>query len=146
MGEASVFHLERRFVEEIIAHARQEAPREACGLLGGPPGGPVERIYRATNWLQSETRYEIDPRDLLRFLREFDDRGWGDPLGIYHSHPRSEAYPSATDLAQATSPDGTPLYPNTLYFIVSLLDPDRPVLRAFHIVDGSAVEEELAIL
>jgi len=141
-----MFRLDRRFVEEMIEHARQEAPLEACGILGGPAGGPVMRVYRATNWLQSETEYEIHPKDLLQILRDIDAQGWGDPLGIYHSHPRTEAYPSPTDIARATSSDGTPLYPGTLYFIVSLMDPERPIVRAFYIQNRSTiVEEELNI-
>lgn len=137
--------LDQRFVAEMIAHAQQMLPREACGILAGPPGGPVQRLYRATNRLGSETEYEIDPRELLQILRALDEEGWADPLAIYHSHPRSAAYPSRTDLARATTPDGSALYPDTVYVIISLVSPEEPVLRGFRVDDGQMVEVPLVI-
>ena len=131
-----MFHLPRRFAEEIIAHAREEAPNECCGIVAGPPGR-VEAVYRTTNTLASPTRYSIDPQEILRITREAEERGW-ELLAFYHSHTHSPAYPSATDIQLA-------FWPDSLYLIVSLADPGRPVIRGFYLRDGQVAEEEVAI-
>lgn len=121
---------------EIVAHALEGRPNEVCGLLGGKDG-QVMRVYRATNKEHSPVRYEIDPRDLIRIFRDLEEHDL-QLVGIYHSHVFTEAYPSATDVRLA-------YYPEALYFLVSLMDEDRPVLRAFHIVDGAISEEPIEV-
>ncbi len=118
--------------EQMIAHAREQFPRECCGMLAGVDGKPV-RVIRATNSENSEFRYRVDDRELLRFLRDCDDNGW-DFLAVYHSHTRSEAYPSPTDVRLATN------WPDPYYVLVSLADQDNPVVRAFRISDGEISE------
>jgi proteasome lid subunit RPN8/RPN11 len=131
-----VFVLERKYADEIIAQAREEAPNECCGVLAGRDGR-VEKLFRALNAEKSPYRYNVEPHDLLRIYRECDARGW-DFLAIYHSHTHTEAYPSPTDVRLAAWPEST-------YVIVSLADPENPVLRAFRIQDGRVSEEELRI-
>jgi len=131
-----VFALERKYADEIIAHAREEAPNECCGVLGGRDGR-VEKLFRAVNAEKSPYRYNVDPHDLLRIYRECDANGW-DFLAIYHSHTHTEAYPSPTDVSLAA-------WPESVYIIVSLADPEIPVLKAFRIQDGRVSEEELGI-
>ena len=113
---------------EMIAHAREQFPRECCGMLAGVDGKPV-KVVRATNSEDSEFRYRVDDRELLNFLRDCDDNGW-DFLAVYHSHTRSEAYPSPTDVRLASN------WPDPYYVLVSLEDQDDPVVRAFRITDG----------
>jgi proteasome lid subunit RPN8/RPN11 len=127
-----VLKLERKYVDEIIAHAREDDPNECCGILAGADGR-VTRLYRAVNAEASPYRYNVDPKDLLRIYRECEKRGW-DFVAIYHSHTHTEAYPSATDVRLAAWPDAR-------YLIVSLADKANPVLRAFRI-QGDRVEEE----
>jgi proteasome lid subunit RPN8/RPN11 len=131
-----VFVLERKYADEIIAQAREEAPNECCGVLAGRDGR-VERLFRAVNAEKSPYRYNVDPHDLLRIYRECDAKGW-DFLAIYHSHTHTEAYPSPTDVRLAA-------WPESIYIIVSLADSENPVLRAFRIQDGRVSEEELKI-
>ena len=131
-----MFVLERKYADKVIAQAREEAPNECCGVLGGRDGR-VEKLFRAVNAEKSPYRYNVDPRDLLRIYRECDAKGW-DFLAIYHSHTHTEAFPSPTDVRLAAWPDST-------YIIVSLADPENPVLRAFRIQDGRVSEEELRI-
>ena len=131
-----VFVLERKYADEIIAHARQEAPNECCGVLAGRDGR-VEKLFRAVNSEKSPYRYNVDPQDLLRIYRQCDASGW-DFLAIYHSHTHTEAYPSPTDVGLAAWPD-------SLYLIVSLADPENPVLRGFRIQDGRVSEEDLLV-
>ncbi len=128
--------LERRYVDEIIRHAREEDPNECCGILAGRDG-QVARLYRAVNAEASPYRYNVDPKDLLRIYKECDAQGW-DFVAIYHSHTHTEAYPSATDVRLAAWPD-------SLYLIVSLADNANPILRAFRIQDGAIREEPLRI-
>jgi proteasome lid subunit RPN8/RPN11 len=130
---------------EIVAHARQELPNEACGLIVGDrpadDGGVALRWVPTRNALASPYRYEIDPEDLLHVTVETDDAGeviWG----IVHSHVASPARPSPTDLRQSH-------YPDALYLLVSLdaAEADAATgaesLRAWRIVDGGVHEVAL---
>lgn len=125
--------VEKRYLQEMIAHARDAAPNECCGVLAGS-NSTVLRLYRTPNGEASPLRYSIPAKELFSILRDIDDKGW-ELLGIYHSHVKSEAYPSATDVRLA-------FWPDSLYFIVSLLY-DEPVIRAFRITDGETSEVEV---
>jgi proteasome lid subunit RPN8/RPN11 len=110
----------------VLAHARSEAPRECCGhLVGRPHTRIVDQAVAATNIEPGTTRYVVDPADHFRLMKRLrgTDR---EIVGGYHSHPRSPAVPSATDVADAFSAA-------FLYLIVSLLEPDRPDVRAWRI-------------
>ena len=125
--------------KQIIAHARAEAPLEACGLLGGRQRR-VLQIYPARNTLRSSTRYLVEPVELLAALQDMAERGWGpDPLAIYHSHPRGPGTPSETDIAKA-------YYPDSIYIIVAHLERPRPSLRGLSIIAGQVSEVELKIM
>jgi [CysO sulfur-carrier protein]-S-L-cysteine hydrolase len=120
--------------EALVAHARAEYPNEACALLAGRDG-VVERVYALPNAEASPTFYVVEPRAQLRAMNEMDDLGL-DLVGIYHSHVATAAYPSRTDVELAA-------YPEAAYLILSLADPDAPVLRAFAIRDGEVSEQPL---
>ena len=128
--------LERSYVDEMIAHAREDAPNECCGIIAADDGA-AKKLYRAVNAEASPYRYNVDPKDLLRIYHDLDDRGW-DVMVIYHSHTHTEAYPSPTDTRLAAWPDA-------YYVIVSLEDEANPVVRAFRITDGEVAEEELVV-
>jgi proteasome lid subunit RPN8/RPN11 len=127
-------------VEAIVAHARREYPNEACGLVIGDraaaDGGAALRFEATRNRAASPYRYEIDSEDLLRLTIATDDADevfWA----IVHSHVRSPAYPSPTDV-------GLAFYPDALYLLVSLAAPE-PALGAFRIVDGAIYPVELVV-
>ena len=126
--------LERRYLDEIVAHAEEDAPNECCGIIAGNDGQAV-KLFRAANAEASPYRYSVDPKDLFRIYRECEENGWSF-LAIYHSHTASEAYPSPTDVKLA-------FWPEAYYVLVSLQDTERPVVRAFRILDGAVSEEEL---
>jgi proteasome lid subunit RPN8/RPN11 len=126
----------RDLLDEIVAHAREEAPNECCGLVGGGDGR-ASTIYRARNEFESPLRYNVHPQDLIRIVNEISDRG-EELAAIYHSHTRSEAYPSQTDVNLAEN------WPDPLYLICSLAGPE-PVVRAFEIRDGEVGEVDLAV-
>ena len=118
----------------MLEHAREEAPNECCGILGGK-NGDATTLYRATNAEQSPLRYTLDPNDLFRItFREIPEND-EEMLAIYHSHTASPAYPSQTDINLAT-------YPDAIYLILSLADGEKP-LRGFRIDDGEVTEVDL---
>lgn len=115
-------------IAAIVAHARAAAPQECCGILVGK-GDRVEQAVAARNIAsQPLTRFLIEPRDHLAALRESRRRGL-DVVGFYHSHPRSGALPSETDLAEAS-------YPDHLFLIVGLA-PEPPDVRLYRYTSGN---------
>lgn len=120
---------------QMIEQARAEAPNECCGMIGSRNGEAV-RVYPTPNAAASPLRYEIDGVEQLRVYNEIEDAGL--ELGaIYHSHTRTEPYPSQTDINLA-------FYPDSLYLIIGLAGPE-PVLRAFNIRDGHVSEADLQV-
>ena len=111
----------RALVDEMVAHAREDAPNECCGMVASRDGQAI-RVERARNAAASPLRYEVDPRDQFRIQERIEDEAL--ELGaIYHSHTRSEPYPSQTDINLALTPDGRDeLWPGTLYVIVGVAD------------------------
>jgi [CysO sulfur-carrier protein]-S-L-cysteine hydrolase len=126
----------RQIHDEIFEHAREEVPNECCGLIGGAGGG-ARTLYRARNAEASPLRYNLDPQDQFRIMTEMEERG-EELAAIYHSHTKSPAYPSQTDINLAA-------YPDTLYVIASLADGEEQPLRAFTITDGEVSEVELTV-
>src|SRR5687767_4533432 len=122
----------RALWDELVAHARDEAPDECCGYVRAKDG-TAEQVVRAVNERHSPYGYELDHKSLFA-ANELDDEGF--EVGIYHSHPRSPAEPSQTDINLAT-------YPHWRYLIVSL-EAD-PVIRVWRIADGRVEEEELHV-
>jgi [CysO sulfur-carrier protein]-S-L-cysteine hydrolase len=135
-GWKSIVSLPRGLRDEIVAWARAGYPNEAWGIVAGtaPPaeGGTPLRFHPMTNAAASPYRYRDDPQEQLRVMLAIEDAGevaWG----IFHSHVRSPAEPSPTDL-------GLAFYPDSLYLICSLADMDAPAVRAWSIRDGKATE------
>ena len=123
--------------DEIIAHAREASPKEACGILAGRHG-TVSHLYRVKNTdPDPEIRYLMDNREQI-WVQKNMRHNQLELAVIYHSHPASEAYPSATDITLA-------FYPEALYLIISLADPEKPLARAFRITDSRVQEVSFAI-
>ncbi len=136
--EPDTVRLPRAFAEAMIAHAREGAPYEVCGVLAGE-NGRFTQLYRTANVAQNPAvTYQMDPHEQLRIFKELDERGW-EVAGIYHSHPASPAYPSATDRRLA-------FYPEAVYFIISLARPEQPEIRAFRIDQEQDEVKELRIV
>jgi proteasome lid subunit RPN8/RPN11 len=122
-------------LDEMIAHAREEAPNECCGMVASR-GGAAVSVHRTVNAAASPLRYEIDGAEQYRIQMEIEDAGL-DLGAIYHSHTRSAPYPSQTDINLA-------FYPDSLYLIVGLAEAEADV-RAYRIVDGVVQEAELKV-
>ena len=125
----------RALYDEMVAHAQAEAPNECCGMIATRDGEAVQ-VHRAVNAAASPLRYEIDGAEQYRIQMAIDDADL-DLGAIYHSHTRSDPFPSQTDINLA-------FYPEAVYVIVGLAG-DAPVVRAFWIRDGQVGETELDI-
>jgi proteasome lid subunit RPN8/RPN11 len=128
--------ISRQLIDEIVAHAREDLPNECCGMVGGGDGS-ARTVYRAENAEASPLRYSIDAREQFRLMREIEEAR-EELVGIYHSHTKSPAYPSQTDVNLAGWPDA-------VYLIASLADPDAPEVKGFWIRDGRIEEAELDV-
>ena len=106
----------------IIAHAREGKPEEVCGIVRGRALRADEAVRGRNIASERIENYEVDPETLLLQFA-FEDQG-DEMMAIYHSHPVSVAYPSATDAWNAH-------YPESIYLICSLEFDDAPVIRAF---------------
>ncbi len=125
-------------IDAIVAHSRDDLPNECCGLIGGSDGA-MRSVHRARNAAATWLRYEVHPTDQLRIMDRIEADG-EEMVGIYHSHTKSEAYPSQTDINLAAA------WPDPLYLICSLADPEDPVVRAFAIRDGQVEEVDLDVV
>ena len=124
--EPADFKIPQALVEEMFAHARERAPEECCGLLGGE-GRRAASVYRLRNVApRPEVAYEVAPEELFEAQRLMRVRG-ETLVGVYHSHPRSaNPEPSRTDVRLA-------FYPEAFYFIIGFDEEGGGVLRAFRI-------------
>jgi Predicted metal-dependent protease of the PAD1/JAB1 superfamily len=137
-----VMRLTERQYEVIVGHCYDGYPDEACGLLTGRLRGDTEPDGRITdavpcgNAERSARTYTVEPRDMLRVMRDAEARG-DDIVGVWHSHTHTDAYPSPTDVRLAVDPAW-------ICAIVSLRD-NVPVLRAYRIRDGVIAEIPIAL-
>jgi len=120
----------RTALDDVVSHARETAPAECCGVLLGLEGIVVE-ARRTRNLATDVNRFLIDPKDHIDARRAARPRRL-DVVGFYHSHPRSAAIPSPTDLAEAS-------YPDHLYLIVGLAG-DEPDARLYRLEADRFVE------
>ncbi|MGB7684479.1 MAG: M67 family metallopeptidase [Solirubrobacterales bacterium] len=127
VASAQPMRIAQSLIDEMVAHAREDLPNECCGMIGGRDGEATE-VIRVVNSAASPLRYEMDPQEQYNALKSIEDGG-GELLGIYHSHTKSAAYPSQTDVNQAVA------WPDQVYVIVSLADPDAPDVKAYLLKD-----------
>ena len=124
----------RSALDGLVQHARDEAPLECCGLLAGTDG-LIDEYVRTRNVRASEVAYEIDPREHIDARKRLRARGRS-ILGAYHSHPRSAAVPSATDIAEA-------YYDREFVYVIVSLERETADVRAYHLERGSLVAKDL---
>ncbi|MDP2947953.1 MAG: M67 family metallopeptidase, partial [Chloroflexota bacterium] len=124
-----MLRLSHKHIQQLTDECRRAYPKEACGLLAGQ-NGQVAKVFPLTNVEHNPVgcAWRADSRQQFQAFQEIEREGW-QLLAIYHSHPHSPAFPSPNDVKSA-------LYPDALYLIVSLLDVERPDVRAFRIRDG----------
>jgi [CysO sulfur-carrier protein]-S-L-cysteine hydrolase len=127
----------RELYDQIVAHARAEAPNECCGVVATNGDGGARHVFPATNKFASPLRFEIDEPDLIRIWRAIDEQDL--ELGaIYHSHTRTAPEPSQTDI------NGAAQWPGALWIIVGLAGGQADV-RTWAIEDGRVTQVELTV-
>jgi proteasome lid subunit RPN8/RPN11 len=129
--------ISQALIDEMVAHAREDLPDECCGMIGGRDG-VATRVVRVENAAHSPLRYEMEPQGQFDALKEIE--GAGDELiGIYHSHTRSAAYPSETDVNEAR------MWPEQVYVIVSLENEEAPDVKAYDLADLKIADVDLDV-
>jgi proteasome lid subunit RPN8/RPN11 len=133
----------RDVYDGMVNHCIDGLPNEACGFLGGPPGR-VERLYNLPNAAASPVYYRPADKQMIAAVNDIDERDL-ELVGIFHSHVASAPYPSPTDRREAH-------YPDAVYLIVSLADPDDIQTKGYLIrksdwrdETGEVVDVELVI-
>lgn len=134
-SEPAPVQLSKAIYRQILDHCVEQSPLECCGVLGGKDRTATS-IYRFTNILASENRYEADPNDIIRAVQDLRSRG-EEFVAIYHSHPRWKPIPSRTDLER----NG---YGELPQIIVGLLG-EAPEVRAWSYGANSYVEIRLIV-
>lgn len=129
--------ISRQLVKELIEHARAELPNECCGMIEGVQG-KATAIHRVTNAAASPLRYEMESQERYNAWNGIETRG-NEFLAIYHSHTKSAAYPSQTDVNQAVN------WPDQIYVIISLQDPNSPEVKAYWLKDLRIADAELVV-
>jgi [CysO sulfur-carrier protein]-S-L-cysteine hydrolase len=124
-------------IDEIVAHARDDLPNECCGMVGGTDG-EASVVVPVVNSAASPLRFEMDPQGQYNALKSIEDDG-KEMLAIYHSHTKSAAYPSQTDVNQAVN------WPDAIYLIVSLQDADAPEVKGYWLKDLAIADVELVV-
>jgi proteasome lid subunit RPN8/RPN11 len=129
--------ISQALIDELVAHAREDLPNECCGMIGGSDG-EATAVIRVANSAASPLRYEMDPQEQYDALKTIEDGG-DELLAIYHSHTKSAAYPSQTDVNQAVA------WPEQIYVIVSLADEEAPEVKAYLLKDLRIADVEINV-
>jgi proteasome lid subunit RPN8/RPN11 len=124
-------------LDDLIAHAKEDLPNECCGMVGGIDGEATV-VHRVTNSAASPLRYEMDSQEQYNVWKAIENDG-KELLAIYHSHTKSAAYPSQTDVNQAVA------WPDQIYVIVSLADRDAPDVKAYLLKDLKISDVEIVV-
>jgi len=129
--------ISQALVDEMVAHAREDLPNECCGMVAGFDGEATD-VIRVENAAASPLRYEMEPKAQYEAWKSIEDEG-KQLLAIYHSHTKSAAYPSQTDVNQAVA------WPDQVYVIVSLADPDAPDVKGYLLKELKVADAEISI-
>jgi proteasome lid subunit RPN8/RPN11 len=125
--------IERSLLDRIVAHARRDSPNECCGMIGMRDGTAVA-VHEATNLAASPLRFEVDGLEVHRTIETIEADG-AEMGAIYHSHTRSDPYPSQTDVNFARG------WPGVEWLIVGVpRDGGEPTVRSY-LIDDDAIQE-----
>lgn len=132
--------MSKELADEMVDHLNQARPNEGCGILAAKDG-VIVKVFKMTNAAASPLRYSLDSDEQFAAYKKIDDEGW-ELAGVFHSHTRTEAYPSPTDIHKAIE--------DVPYVIVSLAQ-ESPSIRAFRITkenwsDTEGVVEEVPVV
>lgn len=128
--------LKQKDYNKILEHGIKGLPNEACGLIAGTIEKDtkiVEKVYLLTNLDASREHFTMDPKEQLEAIKDARAHGFV-LLGNFHSHPETPSRPSKEDIRLAYDS-------NSEYLILSLMEKENPVLKAFHIDKEKRVSE-----
>ncbi|MFT4881989.1 MAG: proteasome lid subunit RPN8/RPN11 [Natronomonas sp.] len=134
-----MLRITRAVYDAAIDHAREDAPAEVCGVLGGDRGatGHARTLRRAENAAdEPRTEYRIEPTAQLALIEEIEADG-EEVVGFYHSHPGGPAAPSPTDRRCATWTDRS--------YVIVVLDGGWPYVGSWRWT-GERFEQETVTL
>ena len=130
--------IDRALLERVVAHARRDFPNECCGMIAFRDGRAVA-VHEATNVAASPLRFEVDGLEVHHAIETIESDG-AELGAIYHSHTRSEPYPSQTDINFARG------WPGVEWLIVGVSrDGAEPTVRSYRIDDGAVTEVEVEV-
>ena len=127
--------------DEILRYSLEILPNEACGLLGGKIEGLdkiLEKVYLLENVDNSNEHFSMNPKEQFAAIKDMRNNGYV-MLGNFHSHPESPSRPSEEDKRLAYDKELS-------YFILSLMETGKPVLKSFMINKDLVKEEEIKII
>jgi len=125
-----------KHIKEIIQHAKDGYPEEVCGILAGKKD-KVIKVFKITNIEHSSVSYFMDSKQQFKAMKECREKGWK-MIGIYHSHPEANAYPSDKDVKLA-------FYEDVAYIIISLKE-NKPVVKAYEIRNKKIKEINIKLI
>ena len=127
--------LSLKIIQQLLHHAQSFVNKEVCGLIG-IKDGKAQSCYPVKNVdANPQCKFTLDAAEQIRVFKTLREKG-EQLFAIYHSHPQSEAYPSAADLALVN-------YPDVLYLIISLNTKGVLELRGFYLVNNQVEEVTL---
>ncbi len=130
--------IQRALLDEIVAHAVRDAPNECCGIVAAQDG-TATLVHAVENQAASPYRFEVDGLEMFRLLEQIESQG-GELGAIYHSHTRSEPYPSQTDVNFSHG------WPGVEWIIVGVpKNGAQPEVRSYLIGDGAVAEVQLEV-
>ena len=136
--------ISRQIADTMVAHANEGLPNEACGLFAGKlidaQDVEVLKFFPMANAAESVEIYQLDPKEQMAVEKEANENGL-DILGIMHSHTYTPAYPSPTDVEDASNFDP---FGGWHYILVSLQH-ETPDVRSYRIIDREITEEEVQL-
>jgi len=134
---SKIIELPINVVSEILSQAQQNSEQEICGFIA-EKNGCISHVYPIENAATNPQEFfQMNGKEQITVMREMRERGES-LFAIYHSHPRGNAYPSRTDIAQSE-------YPDVNYLIVSLGIKGVLDLGGFRIRNGEVDSLEVRV-
>lgn len=136
-----IIRMKKTDYDAVVQYCLSGLPNESCGLIAGFVKGDVksiDKVYFLTNLDNNNVHFTMSPKE--QFAAVKDARSLGlTMLGNFHSHPETPSRPSEEDKRLA--------YDSKVnYLILSLMDRENPVLKAFIIDEEKNVTiEEIKI-
>jgi proteasome lid subunit RPN8/RPN11 len=132
-----MLRIPQKIYHEMVDHAKREWPLECCGILSGR-NKTVQKSFELHNAESSPVLYSMSPQEQMKVFEEMEKESM-EMIGIYHSHPKTLAFPSEADVRLT-------FYPDISSVIISLKEQETPVVKAFQIAKEAIYVEEIEVI